>query len=120
MTFSDDLARITVKIDHVSKEVFARVVDKAHESIVNGSATTGAPGQPVDTGALRASWQKTYEDASHATIATNLVYAPAIEEGEGPHGELTLRSPVGGFHSVKLTQASMQQLVDEAVREVNS
>ena len=49
-----------------------------------------------------------------ATISTNVEYAPAIEENTRG---ATLRSQVGGWHSVALTRAGFQRLVDvETVR----
>lgn len=55
-----------------------------------------------------------------ALVATKLEYAPAIEDGIGPHGPMSLRSAVGGFHSVKITVAGAQRIVDEAVKTVNA
>ncbi|HXG70336.1 MAG TPA: hypothetical protein VNJ04_06940 [Gemmatimonadaceae bacterium] len=94
------------------------VVEKAHESIQTGSPITGAPGQPVDTGALRASWQVEYPAANEALISTNLEYAQPIEDGIGKHGPLQLRSAVGGWHSLKMTVAGFQRIVNHVTREV--
>ncbi|HXH43300.1 MAG TPA: hypothetical protein VNK51_05550 [Bradyrhizobium sp.] len=118
MTFSDDLNRFSATLETRSRDVFVGVVEKAHESIQTGSAITGAPGQPVDTGALRASWQVQYPAADEALISTNLEYAQPIEDGIGKHGPLQLRSAVGGFHSVKTTVAGFQRIVDQVTREV--
>jgi hypothetical protein len=96
--------------------VFRGVAQDTYESIVVGSPVTGAPGQPVDTGALRASWQLTFPKRTRAEIMTRQVYAAAIEDGVGRHGPLTLRSQVGGFHSVKLTIGNFDLLVEDVVR----
>ncbi len=90
--------------------------DLVFESIVNGSPVTGAPGQPVDTGNLRASWQREIHGPLSQSIATNTVYAPAIEDGARGSKALTLRSQTGGFHSVKMTVAAWPRIVDEAER----
>jgi hypothetical protein len=82
MSFADDLRRFQVKVTGRSVELMMTVVPKLHESIVEGSSLTGAPGQPIDTGALRSSWQYEYApDFSSATIGTFLGYAPVIEYG---------------------------------------
>lgn len=102
-------------------DVFRGVVVAAHESIVNGSPITGAPGQPVDTGALRASWQVAFDTPTSATISTNLEYAPVIEEGISHTGRpLTLRSAVGGFHSKRLTEIGMDLIVLTEVERVRA
>ena len=111
MSFADDINKFAIKVQTNSQAVFVNTASHAYESIVNGDQLTGAPGQPVDTGALRASWQLTFDSPTDATISTNLAYAPAIEDAVGPHGTLTLRSQVGGFHSLALTVAGMSRIV---------
>lgn len=112
------IADLIATIRNRQERLFMRVAEKMHESIVWGSATTNAPGQPVDTGDLRRSWQLTFPDKWRARSASGLDYAPAIEHGVGPHGKLTLRSKVGGFHSRDLTRAGFQRTVDESVKEI--
>lgn len=109
--FSEQVRRWTRQTTTRSREVFVNVANHVHRSVQTGSETTGAPGQPVDTGALRNSWQLTFE-STEALISTGLVYAPPIEDGVGPHGPLTLRSEVGGFHSVALTRAGFDRIVE--------
>jgi hypothetical protein len=118
MTYADDIRRFQVKVAAATRDTFVDFVSALKGSIVEGSPVTGAPGQPVDTGALRNSWQDVVApDFSEATIGTNVVYAPPIEDGVGRFGPLTLRSKVGGFHSVKLTVANADALlVDVAER----
>lgn len=114
-----DMREILIDFQRTSDALFANACSAALDSIQNGSAVTGAPGQPVDTGALKASWQLVFEGADHATIGTNLVYALPIEDGVGPHGDLRLRSTVGGFHSVKQTVAGFPRLCEaEAAKAV--
>ena len=123
MTWAEDLRRFTATVQTRTHDVFVDTATEALRSIVEGSEITGAPGQPVDTGALRASWQLTYDEPTTAVISTNLVYAPIIEDGMREaslnvtgRGQtmqaITLRSEVGGFHSVRLTRAGIQRIVD--------
>ena len=55
MTFSDDLRRFVTTVRDNNRAVYVGVAAGAHESITVGSPITGAAGQPVDTGNLRAS-----------------------------------------------------------------
>jgi phage gpG-like protein len=100
-----------LRIGTMLNDVFVASVVEAHRSIKEGSELTGAPGQPVDTGALRNSWQFEFNDPNHATIGTNMEYAEPIEDGVGRFGPLTLQSSVGVFHSVKLTAANFDRVV---------
>ena len=119
MTFSGDLKAFAAKVERRNKDIFVGCVNDVRTSVTEGSAVTTAPGQPVDTGALRASWRQEYPETWVGTVASyNIAYAEAIEEGIGPHGKLTLRSEVGGFGSVKLTRAGWGNLVDDVVRKV--
>ena len=116
--FADELDAFIGTLKERQRDVFLGTAEGLQESVVEGSPVTGAPGQPVDTAALKGSWQETFPGVWVWQTVTNMAYAPAIEEGEGPHGPLTLRSGVGGFHSVKLTRAGFQDLVDSKVLEV--
>ncbi|HEY4306559.1 MAG TPA: hypothetical protein VGM82_18935 [Gemmatimonadaceae bacterium] len=106
MGFRDDWARMSRRAMDDVQTVFVNSASHAYESIVNGSPVTGAPGQPVDTGRLRASWQLEFLDANTAKISTKLSYAEAVEnkwrgasfKNHGPH-------------SVKLTEAGFAQIV---------
>lgn len=136
MTFRDDVAAFRRRMEQRTRAVHLAVTQRAFESIVNGSPLTGAPGQPVDTGNLRTSWQQLIDGPYRSRIVTNAVYAPDIEDGvrrgevrgvgegdaldpvKAPDTPLTLRSQVGGFHSVKLTRANFGRLVADAVDEV--
>lgn len=134
MSFDADLKRFAVKVETRNKAVFLSTAAKVHESITVGSATTGAPGQPVDTGFLRASWTLV-QQPDGAEIATNVAYAPVIEhnlrtaydsKGKQPPRQVNpngsfrapIKSTVGGHHSVKLTVAAADRLLAEAVREL--
>lgn len=129
MTLSDDIAAFNNRLDKWSADVFEEVGRLAFESIVEGSEITGAPGQPVDTGILKASWTRVYLDKDTQLLSSGgeaAAYNYIIENGIRDIGSgrgnatgktqlrLTLRSPVGGFHSVALTVASFEQLVQAA------
>lgn len=135
-TFADQVTAFRRTLEQRARDVHTVAADLAHQSIVEGSPLTGAPGQPVDTGNLRASWQRLIDGPLEQRIVTNVVYAPAIEDGirhgevvgigpddatdriKSPDTPLTLRSAVGGFHSVKLTRAGWPAIVRAAVAEV--
>lgn len=118
MSFASDLDRFVVRVKALPPAVLAGVTSRMHQSIVGTGAPdplTGAPGQPVDTDTLRSSWLLAVTP-SEGRITTNVAYARAIEDGIGPHGPLTLRSTVGGFHSVKLTVAGASAIQADVVR----
>jgi hypothetical protein len=114
VSFSRDLNRFATKAERRLMDTFRFTVELSYESIVNGSTITGAPGQPVDTGALRASWQQIFDTRTRARIITKQAYAVPMEEGIGPHGMISLRSKVGGFHSVKMTVLNFDRVVAAA------
>ena len=116
MSFASDLAAFRAKVEARQQAVFVNTAVAVKDSITVGSPVTGAPGQPVDTGNLLGSWQLAFLAQDVAEISTAVEYAPAVEEGVGPHGPMTLRSAVGGFHSVALTRAGFDLLVNDVVR----
>jgi hypothetical protein len=116
--FEDAIAGFVVQLDGAEEAVFVGTVAAVEESIKIGSPITAAPGQPVQSGDLRNSYIPTVHGPREVEISSHLDYALPIEEGIGKHGPLTLRSAVGGFHSIKLTAAGFQRLVDDVVRKV--
>lgn len=129
--FGESLRLFADKVERRSRQVFVGSVAAVHESITTGSALTAAPGQPVDTGNLLDSWQPTFPQDWIGEVATNVVYAPAVEEGQqppytAPSGKrvvprpMQFRSAVGGPHSVKLTRANWDRIVDDQVRLARS
>lgn len=117
-TFREGLKGFSKKVEVENRDIFVGVATAARDSIVEGSAITGAAGQPVDTGFLKASWQLGFPSATSAEITTSCEYAEVIEDGVGRFGPLTLRSAVGGFHSVALTMAGFDKIVEHVTREV--
>jgi hypothetical protein len=111
MNFRDDLKRFSARIKTQERAVFVGVAAAAKASIVEGSPITGAPGQLVQSGNLRSSWQLEFESPTAALISTNVEYAPEMEHGVRDGRELHQRSAIGGFHSVALTIAGIEKLV---------
>lgn len=111
--FSASIHNFVTKVQVANQRVFLGVATEALRSIVEGSELTGAPGQPVDTGNLRASWQLTFPSPTSAQISTNVEYAPIIEDN--------LRGAKfrnHGPNSVKLTRAGLPRIVETvAARE---
>lgn len=129
--FEEDMKRWIIKVEARTRAVFVSTATKVHESIKEGSATTGAPGQPVDTGFLKGSWILAFTTPDTAEVRTNVAYAPVIEYGmkEAYDGlgekqpaawalRSTGKSTVGGSHSVALTLAGANRLQDEALAEL--
>ena len=126
MSFTDDIARHTAKTLAKEKALFINIASAVKGSIVDGSTITGAPGQPVGQygvgyhpgkvgGTLKASWVLAFETDVAATISTNVIYAPVIEDNIR---NARLRSTVGGFHSVKYTLAGFERVVEAEARKV--
>lgn len=121
MGFADEIRQWTEKVKAREQAVFDGVVQALHASIVEGSTVTGSPGQPVAIdghGELKESWEVVRESPDVAVIATDVEYAPEIELGVRQGKALTLRAPVGGFHSVALTVAGFDKVVADVVKEV--
>lgn len=114
MSFKSDVTAVVKKADGNLKKIFVNTAAMVQESVVEGSPLTGAPGQPVQTSNLKTSFHLSFPKPFVAELSTNVAYARPIEDGIGPHGEMQVRSEVGGFHSVKLTLAGAQRLVDAA------
>jgi hypothetical protein len=128
MSFGDQVHVWTLKVDDANRDLIVDVAQLCHESIQVGSAITGAPGQPVEWGTLKASWQIQPEPEGSILVSTNLEYAESIEDGVQASyktkkgtivtpSPMTLRTKTGGFHSVKMTIAAFDRLVDHAVAQ---
>ena len=111
MTFQSDIAFFQAKVLQKTRTVHKEASHELRRSVVRGSSLTGAPGQPVQSGNLAGSWNLSFPEVLLSELLTNVVYAPAIENAVGPKGDLTLRSSVGGFHSVKLTRAGFPAIL---------
>lgn len=118
--FVAQLAEFSKKLERTEKEVFHAIVDLANESVVLGSPITGSPGQPAD---LRdGDWTTVYEGETSALISTSERSARSVEDGVShKHGGVPLsklHSPIGGFHSVGLTQQHFDKIVEEVIHRI--
>jgi len=148
MSFRSDLNEFANKLLQRQQDLFIKTANEIERSIVLGSEITGAPGQPVQGsvilgegemysghpedrqgGRLRDSWTPEFVERWVWEFYTNVEYAEAIEEGQqrpyttrsGKHvspRRMKLRSAVGGFHSVKLTVAGFDLIVERVAEEV--
>lgn len=133
--FRDGLRQYSAKVEAQTADIFQGIGEEVLRSIQSGSELTGAPGQPVDTGFLWTSWQRWYDSPTAQTVATNVGYAPVIEDSSrasyDPEGiprpkELPsagggsqhIKSTVGGNHSVALTIAGLPRIVDAVTARV--
>lgn len=137
-SFREQLTAFTANVRATNQAVFVGVVQEAKRSIVEGSELTGSPGQPVDTSFLKGSWIIDFPAPAEATITTNVSYARVIEDnvraeydpagvdrppGLAPAGggRQHIKSVVGGNHSVALTVAGFNRIVETvAAREAGS
>ena len=108
-----DFADMSKRREHA---LFVRVDIHIGRSIRYGSATTGAPGQPVRKGNLLKSYKRIGSvEAREIAHVSNSPYAHVIEHNK--RGAV-LRSPVGGFHSVKLTRLHWKLIVRQELNDI--
>jgi hypothetical protein len=103
------------KVDAVHKGVVNRVFD----SVVYGSLESGSPGQPEDL--RQGQWQVTDEGENQTLIWTDDPSARSVEDGISYlHGgvPITLNSPIGGSHSVALTDQNGDRIIEKEVQRV--
>lgn len=111
------LAAFQRKLARFDAGLLPAVLDLAHESIVNGSPITGAPGQPVEEGDLRDSWVKEQTSPTTGSVLSDSEYALQNETGvKAGGGVFVQRSTSGGRFSVALTRRNFQSLVEHAAR----
>lgn len=115
--FANQIQLFAGDLEPMTQQIMGKCVSLAYRSITIGSAITGAPGQPVDTAALLNSYVIEWNGPWYAEITSDLPYAHIIEGGIGAYGPLTLRSAVGGFHSLALTAASWPRIVGLVVAD---
>lgn len=113
MSFSQDLVAFARLVEQRERDVFVRTTQEVARSVVEGSEVTGAPGSPVDTGALRGSWVGEFVSDHEWHLTTNVEYAPFVEDNVG---NVTFK--VGGPHGVKLTIAGFERIVEAVTDEV--
>ena len=129
--FSSQLASASAAIEGRVRDAFTHSTDEVERSVRNGSEITGAPGQPVDQYELKPSFRAERLGDLVWQITTKVAYAQAIEDGIQPSyvtakgtqvtpRRMTLRSNVGGFHSVALTRAGWDRIVDVVTTPVGA
>lgn len=103
----------TASADAMNKvhTVFANSVSQAYESIVNGSAVTGAPPLPVadgepGAGELKSGVHLEVTSPTSARISTSVKYAGNVEDNVRG-----VRFHNGGPHGWKLTAAGFDRIV---------
>lgn len=87
--------------------LYKAVTEHAYRSIRFGSEVTGAPGQPVDTGNLVASWRLELRGKRVASMFSPLPYASIIEDN-WRGAQFRNHGP----HSVEMTRLAWQRIVD--------
>lgn len=115
MSALDDARRVNAKIESGLIRFFDHLVANTFTSVVDGSPLTASPGQPVDEGVLRGSYEVRRPSLHQAEVSSDVPYARAIEEN---YDNKSFRS--GGPHSVKLTIAGMPNLAEDAMRKTHS
>jgi hypothetical protein len=119
MSFDGDLQVFGDLLGRRARTVCDRTVAGAKGSIVEGSALTSSPGQPVGaTGDLRASWFEQWPGPWVAEILTHDPGARTIEKGSRLGRRLHRRGTQGGFHSVKLTRIHIRRIIARVNTEV--
>jgi hypothetical protein len=119
VTFSEDLKKFSLRCEAKTQENFVEITTEVQRAVVEGSEIVGSAGQPVDTGNLKSSWIGRFVNPLSWTLETNVVYAKSIEDGisyANGGTPMQLRSPVGGFHSVKNTVANFGKIVESVVK----
>lgn len=118
-TFTSHLPEFERRLTNEWAAIHDGVVELAHNSLVYGSAMTGAPGQPAD---LREGQFKIIRESElETTVATDDPSARSVEDGISyKHGgvPITLHSPIGGFHSLALTEQHGDKIIEAVTRRV--
>lgn len=118
VTWKSNLKILIPEMDYDIKEIREGVAVICFESIVFGSAATGAPGQPDDL--REGQWTLADTGPDTTTISTDDPSARSVEDGISYKfgGPIELKSPIGGFHSVKLTHQNAERIVEPVVLRV--
>lgn len=110
-SFAEQMAAFNTRLRRKVNVLDVETRDHIFRSIVHGSEVTTAPGQPVDTGTLRDSWQRE-EEAPHVERFFSTDNPAKVESIEHNFRGATLRSATGGWHSVALTRLGFNRIVD--------
>lgn len=119
-SFADTVNRFAVTTKTRLQIVTEAAAAMVYTGIVFGSEVTGAPGQPVDSRALRESWSKKQLGPFDWLISTNSPYAQSNEDGiaRPGGGPYRLLSKEGGRWSVRLTVVGWPRIIDKMMRDL--
>jgi hypothetical protein len=111
MSIAQQLAAFNTRLRRKVNVLPVQAVDEVFRSIVYGSEITTAPGQPVDKGTLRDSWvrEEVEPGIERITSTDNPLKVASIENN---WRGATLKSSVGGFHSVAITRLGFNRIVE--------
>jgi hypothetical protein len=113
MGLSDDVKRFKLKVDRVTQDVFVNVCSATLFSITDGSTVTGSPGQPVDTGYLRASWLLGWGGVP--AFALNGEGAKRDAAWSGAPNEAAPAAPAGVTMAVIATNAAYANVIEDGL-----
>lgn len=120
-TFGNGLSQEVRELTELVHEVFTTAVDIVDDAIVNGSQPLGSPGQPHD---LRdGDFVKTYENPWSAVIQTSEKSARSVEDAISYKFGTPLKklkSPIGGFHSVRIVELNFDKAFEMARQKVGA
>lgn len=122
MAFRDGVRRFQAKVANLSGDALEQCTVEVKHAIQFGSELVGAPGQPVDTGQLRNSWNHEINaERTQGIVSTPVEYAPYVEDGIGRGGPVQYgaKNGVGGSHSVKQTVANFDRIVEMVGKRLN-
>lgn len=115
MTYNNGIAVHQAKVKTRYRNVFIGMTLDVERSIKEGSPVTGAPGQPRDTSNLFHSWIPRFLSQYVWQLATNVSYAQFVEDNVNG---VTFQNH--GPHSVKLTIAGADKLLDAVVKRTDA
>jgi hypothetical protein len=118
MIWRSKIPELMRKVQTDIRKIHTGVFDESRGSIINGSLLTGAPGQPDD---LRGDqWKENHEADNRTSLGVADPSAASVESGISRFNgkPITLHSPIGGSHSIKLTRMGEDNIVRKVVRDV--
>jgi hypothetical protein len=120
--FGDSVRRFQLKAENLRGDALEQCTLEVKHAIQFGSELVGAPGQPVDTGNLRNSWQHEINpERTQGIVSTPVEYAPYVEDGIGRGGTVQYgaKNGIGGSHSVKQVTANFDRIVEAVGKRLN-
>lgn len=114
MGWDEDIQRFEQRLEADAARLHDGLADDTLAGIVEGSSVTGAPGQPERTGNLKRSWGIARLSRWVTLVFSDSPYARKVEQASQ-----TTRTG-GGPHSIKLTRASWNNLVQAVLGRIRS